>query len=135
MSCRGCIYKARPGAGYGCDYLLITGHSRGCPVEGCTVKETAGQVRRRKVKLRLPGSPPPFNTRTPHNGRADRSGPQLSFDEAKALELYNKGLSDRQIAAGLENVVTKHGIRAWRHRRGLMRDGSGKPIQKEAVMT
>lgn len=48
MSCRGCIYKAAPHAGYQCDYLLITGHFRGCPIEGCTRKETKGKVKQRR---------------------------------------------------------------------------------------
>lgn len=136
MSCRGCVYKAYHNAGYKCDYLLIIGHSRGCPIEGCTVKETkGGKSLRERQKIRLPGSPPPLNTRTAHRTREYKPGVRVTFDETKALELYHQGLTDRQIAAGLDNVVTKHGIRAWRGRKGLKRVGSGKPIQKEAVMT
>ena len=41
----------------------------------------------------------------------------ISFDEEKALELYNQGLTDREIGDKL--FVSGTTICGWRHRRGL----------------
>ena len=41
----------------------------------------------------------------------------VSFDEEKALELYNQGLTDREIGEKL--FVSSSSICGWRHRRGL----------------
>lgn len=117
MSCRGCIYKAAPRAGYMCDYLLLTGHSRGCPIEGCTKKKTRGQAWRRKPKpIILPGTP---SIHTAHKTREDRPGTRLTFDEAKALELYYAKKSDAEISRALGGVISRQGILMWRRRRGL----------------
>lgn len=43
-----CVYHASPGAVNNCDYICITGHSRGCPPEGCT-KYEKGPAKRRVV--------------------------------------------------------------------------------------
>lgn len=130
MSCRGCIYKAAPRAGYGCNYMLITGHSRGCPVEGCTVKKTSGQARRKKPKpIILPGTP---SIHTAHKTREDRPGTRLTFDEAKALELYYAGHSDAEISDGLGGVISRQGILMWRRRRGLAAKVP-QSVKKEAV--
>ncbi len=117
MSCRGCIFKAAPQAGYKCDYLLITGHPRGCPIEGCTRRETKGLAWRRKPKtIILPGTP---TIRTAHRTREDRPGTRLTFDEAKALELYHAGHSDAEISTALGGVISRQGILMWRRSRGL----------------
>lgn len=132
MSCRGCIYKAKPHSGYGCNYLLFTGHSRGCPVEGCTKKQTKGQARRRRDRpVNLPGSLPPDRrgNRTAHKTREDRPGPPRKINEATALELYHQGLNDSQIAAELGNV-TQYGVKAWRKRKGFPCQSARK---KEAI--
>ena len=34
--CKTCIYRASKYAPNLCDYILIEGHSRGCPTEDCT---------------------------------------------------------------------------------------------------
>lgn len=123
MSCRGCIYRGTISGGnlHTCDYILITGHSRGCPVEGCTVKQTKGQAKRRKPRpMNLPGSLPPDKPGnwTAHRTREDRPGPRRKINEAAALELYQQGMSDPQIAAELGNM-TQYGVKEWRKRRGL----------------
>lgn len=126
MSCRGCIYKAPAHSGYQCDYLYFTGHSRGCPIEGCTQKETKGQAKQHRPRpVNLPGSLPPdkLGNWTPHKTRADRPGPPRKINEVAALELYYKGLNDEQIAQELGNMK-KRGVMAWRKRKGL-------PCQKQ----
>lgn len=132
MSCRGCIYRASTHEGYQCDYLLITGHSRGCPIEGCTKKETKGTAQRRKPRpVTLPGSLPPDKrgNRTAHRTRGDRPGQPLKLNEAAAMELYLKGLSDAKIAAELGDI-TPNGIAAWRKRKGIP---SQRRRKKEAI--
>lgn len=39
--CKNCKYRTNFSGGnvYGCQYILITGHMRGCPVEDCTKYE------------------------------------------------------------------------------------------------
>lgn len=116
MSCRGCIYKAAPHSGYICDYLLITGRSRGCPIEGCTVKKTKGQAKRHKPRpVTLPGSLPRVTT---GQKAPQKPGHKVTFDEAKALELYRAGKSDAEIAKTVGGI-SRQGILMWRRRRGL----------------
>lgn len=135
MSCRGCIYKARKNSGYKCDYLRLTGHSRGCPIEGCTKRETKRTAERRRTRpVTLPGSRPagkPGNW-TAHKTRADKPGPGKKINEAAALELYRQGMSDPQIAAELGNI-TKYGVKAWRKRRGLPCQAERKAERKKAA--
>lgn len=109
MSCRGCIYKAPEGSPHRCDYLYHTGHSRGCPIDGCTKRKTQGVAWRRPRPVNLPGSLPPNKpeVRTP-----------LKLNEAAAMELYHKGLSDAKIAEELGDI-TPNGIAAWRKRKGI----------------
>ncbi len=33
--CKTCIYRSREGTPRNCDYILVTGKRRGCPVEKC----------------------------------------------------------------------------------------------------
>lgn len=38
--CKGCVYLCDPYGNFAhCDYIGYVGHSRGCPVDGCTKKE------------------------------------------------------------------------------------------------
>lgn len=116
MSCRGCIYKAAAHSGYKCDYLLLTGHSRGCTVEGCTRKETKGKFKRHKPRpVTLPGSLPKTATgqQTPQ-----KIGHKVTFDEPRAMELYREGKSDAEIAHTVGGI-SRQGILMWRRRRGL----------------
>ncbi len=89
MSCRGCIYRTPDHSGYTCDYILYTGHSRGCPIEGCTVKQTEGTAQRSKPRpVNLRGSLPPDRrgNRTAHRTRGDRPGRTLKLNEAACEE-------------------------------------------------
>ncbi len=48
--CKGCIYLSNPqGTFVHCDYIGYVGHSRGCPVDGCTKK-----VEKKKRKKSIP---------------------------------------------------------------------------------
>ena len=130
MSCRGCIYLGTVSGGHirTCDYIIITGHSRGCPVEGCTKKKTKGQARRHRDRpVNLRGSLPPDRSgnRTAHRTREDKPGPRLSFDEAKALELYRAGKNDTEIGEAVG--AKRRCIQAWRVRRGLPGIAKGRP--------
>lgn len=116
MSCRGCIYKAKPRSVNKCNYLLITGHSRGCPIEGCTVKQTKGTAQRSRPRpVALPGSLPKITT---GQHAPQKPGHKVTFNEAKALELYRAGRSDAEIARTVGGI-SRQGILMWRRRRGL----------------
>lgn len=138
MSCRGCIYRGTISGGnlHTCDYILITGHSRGCPVEGCTKRETKGQAKRRRDRpVNLPGSLPlnKHSNWTPHRTREDKPGPRLSFDERKAVELYSAGKIDREIGEAVG--VPDYCIRNWRFRRGLPCQAERKKAACEEAQT
>lgn len=47
--CSQCIYRAPKYSDYGCDYLALTGQSRGCGVEDCTLF-----IKGRRLKTPLP---------------------------------------------------------------------------------
>ena len=72
--CRGCHYLGEYGASACCDYILMTGHSRGCPPgEGCTCYDG---VRK--------GTHSTFN-RTPFKEQA------VPWNTERAKELYEAG--------------------------------------------
>jgi hypothetical protein len=103
--CRGCRYVSCEG---GCDYLLRTGHSRGCPPgEGCTVRDTGGRDR---VSCGLP----PLRTDRDEYRRTAASV-ALEHDET-ALRLYAAGASDPAIARATGWGVAT--VRNWRRRTG-----------------
>lgn len=56
--CGGCKYMGTIGGSRSspkcCDYLLLTGHSRGCSVENCDKKEI-GKRRKKRVGLKQKG--------------------------------------------------------------------------------
>lgn len=90
-------------------------------MEGCTKRKTERQAKQcRPRPVNLPGSLPPDKrgNRTAHRTRADRPGTPLKLNEAAAMELYQKGMTDQQIADELGNMK-KRGIAAWRKRKGL----------------
>jgi DNA-binding CsgD family transcriptional regulator len=93
--CRGCLY-------YGhrtdtCDFYLITGERRGCPVEGCT-RYVPGKSVARLAK---------FFAGTGDLPEADR----------RMLELYEQGLSDKEIAASIGR--SRQLVGHWRRKMGL----------------
>ena len=42
--CKTCIYRAADTDPNGCDFILIKGHSRGCPVEECDRYEKGKRI-------------------------------------------------------------------------------------------
>ena len=114
--CGGCIHVSYEG---GCDYLLHTGHSRGCPAgEGCTVKDT-GQ--RWAWSWDLP--PRPEDGAPYHRASSVYA---LENDET-ALRLYAAGASDPEIADATGWGVTT--VRNWRRRTG--REANPRKGRKE----
>ena len=98
--CWTCLYHGYRTAT--CDYLLITGHRRGCPVEGCTKYASSKRARElSKSYDELNGSRP---------------------SDEELLKLYEQGLSDTEIAAvfGKSKTLAAH----WRRKYGL-------PAQRE----
>lgn len=98
--CRGCLYH-----GYRtdtCDYILIVGRRRGCPVESCD-KYESGKCARELSKI-LSGL-----------GGARPSDEEL-------VRLYEQGFSDKDIAVaiGKSRSLVAH----WRRKLGL-------PCQRE----
>ena len=49
--CKTCMFRATGNTkGVGCSYIEITGHSRGCSVEECSVYQKGDAVSKRKMK-------------------------------------------------------------------------------------
>lgn len=93
---RSCLY-------YGCrtetcDYLLITGERRGCPVEDCARYVPNASVRR-LVDY--------------YSGKG-----KLSEQDRRLLDLYEQGLSDREIARRAERSCNL--VWHWRSKMGLL---------------
>lgn len=53
--CSTCMYRAGKSEPNGCDYILITGHSRGCSVEECDKHERQPRSRKKPVMLSRKG--------------------------------------------------------------------------------
>lgn len=53
--CKTCIFRGGPHADIGCEYMLMTGHRRGCKAENCD-KYVKGNRAQPKDPIRLPGS-------------------------------------------------------------------------------
>lgn len=53
--CKTCMYRAADYYENGCDYILVTGHSRGCPVEECDKYERKARKRKKPVMLAKKG--------------------------------------------------------------------------------
>lgn len=109
--CKGCGYRAAPGAPNGCDYGLITGRSKlkDCPVGAectpCALYTPGDQVDRRKKPECRPVS------RKPDKYAARR-------------RMYDVGWTDRQIATALG--LGEGAIRVWRKNHSLPANGRMK---------
>lgn len=93
--CKRCLYHTERDDL--CNYILITGHRRGCSVENCDkfVENACGRAV------------------TDHYAGAS----SLSATDRMLLDLYESGLSDRQI--GELSGFSRHIIRHWRNKMGL----------------
>ena len=105
--CKDCFY-------YGvststCDYILVTGKRRGCPIdENCTkYLKGDGTVRRQVISL--------------DGGRRGRKRDDSRYLAIKAL--YDEGLNDTQIAEKMG--VSRGAIYNWRQREGLPANARG----------
>lgn len=93
--CAGCDDWVKCGATWICDYSNRHGHSRSLicrPGKYCTVKSST-------------------------RGRRKRDGKGLAWDESRAIEVYEKGGSDADIARAVG--VSRQVIGAWRKRRNM----------------
>ena len=93
--CSGCDDWVKCGATWICDYAHRHGHSRSLicrPGKYCTVKSYA-------------------------RGKDKRAGRGITWDEARAIEVYKNGGSDADIARAVG--VSRKVISAWRKRRNM----------------
>lgn len=105
--CETCVYRAEPGAANRCDYLIITGHSRGCPPgEGCTVFQPGERL----------GGPIPPTVKKREEAAEMPKGKRVEIDSDRALKLVAEGLTNHQIAKRLG--VNIHTWRAYKARNG-----------------
>ena len=105
---KGCRYQMADGA---CDYLCQTGHGRGCPPgPDCTRYEPAEGYQPKPVR--------PPQPRRQVEGYTRRPTARQSLDnDRKALELYQRGATDPEIAkaTGWANST----VGKWRRENGL----------------
>ena len=105
--CKGCDHLKPTGSGKTCDYMLDTGRRRPCPAgEGCT-EHTKRQPDKKKRKASIPEALLLGADRKVYG----------KLDEARAKELYDRGLGDQRIANALN--VAKSTVASWRKRNGL----------------
>lgn len=117
--CNGCAYQSRE---YGsCDYILITGHSRGCPPgQGCTRKEIGKrkdknhEIMNRIVTEKI--------ARKKYKRRKDKGIRKLDREEElRRLRAWEAGLSDYEIAQKLG--ISRSTVKQWRNTRGYKANG------------
>lgn len=106
--CYYCIYRGnRSGETASCQYILHTGEERRLicdPEDACTVWQRGAPL---KLK-----EPEPLEIPTVTKPKAPARWTRL--DEAHALQLYQRGLTDYQIADALG--CSRPGVRRWRLR-------------------
>ena len=93
--CKSCIYYRTNSTGHtcvpSCDYILIEGHSRGCPAGDECDKYTRSVRTAKRGMIRLP------------------------VEEAKIYEMYMHGMTDTEIGKALD--ISAKAIADWRRRR------------------
>jgi hypothetical protein len=101
--CKSCVYCKGVYFKF-CDYRLIAGKGRPCPAgEGCTVRK----LKEGTASMKPPGRPP-------------------AFDKDIALNFYNGGMSDKEIAEPLG--VAENKICNWRTKAKLPINSSHKAV-------
>lgn len=116
--CGGCVHVSYEG---GCDYLLHTGHSRGCsPGEGCLVKETGDKHFTPRPTLPPRADPPGgiWENGAPRTyGRGHRAWKVAELSQNQTVcRMYAEGASDRLIARAAGCCVTT--VSKWRRETG-----------------
>ena len=111
VRCGKCIYRAPDNAGYLCDYLTITGHSRGGePISGCGYF-TPGEVSPEKKRA---------DWNAEHRKKQQEKAPKKKvprYDWSGVRAMYDRGMSDYMIAKTLGCSHTT--VMNWRRREGL----------------
>lgn len=162
--CKGCVDYVRCGGWMICDYIGHNhGRARSviCPAgAACTVKATrprgkGGAAGSRELRRGTQGAnqgaptgadvcprswsglgPVAEVAQPDRNAPPSRKGKPLgvSWDEGKALELYKRGATDREIGEAVG--IKKENIFAWRKRRGLKANReAGWPKREEIKAT
>lgn len=107
--CKGCVDAAQVGGYVICDYAAHTGRLRSAicpPGAACTVKSTVPRKAGYMEGIEARRAPMRRSRRT-------------AWSQDKALALWRKGMTDREIAGQLG--VQRHVINCWRRRNGLAR--------------
>ena len=102
--CRSCYYRGKNE--YGCNYLSVVGHSRGCPVKGCTKYKFSSKRAEKEVR------PPQAKETEVHVGITAKKG---RYEQR--MELYQQGLTDPEIAR--EMGISKGAVAHWRKAQGM----------------
>ena len=105
--CHSCFYYGR--GSRTCDYILITGTRRGCPIDDKCSRYLKGDGSVRKQPLALEG------------GRRGRKRDDARYRAIRAL--YDEGLNDVQI--GERVGLSRGAIYNWRQREGLPANARG----------
>ena len=88
-----------------CDYILIAGERRGCPIDDCTRFEKNKTDKRKRfapIQIKKARKPPK---------------PYVHPDEEAMMRLYKQGMSDGKIANATS--VSRRSVFLWRKRNGL----------------
>lgn len=96
-ACQGCAYHA--GGMNTCDYILIEGHPRGCPPGKDCTRRIAGRKRQQTISISRSAVPAPAIEKRVYASR-------------RKMELYQKGMSDGEIARELR--ISSTAVRQWR---------------------
>lgn len=105
--CQSCYYRGKHG--YGCNYLSVVGHSRGCPVKGCTKYKFSRKRAKKEV--------PPPTVKEAEAAEVPESILKKRGRYDQRMELYQQGLTDPEIAG--EMGISKGAIAHWRKALGL----------------
>lgn len=109
--CRRCVYRARPGAGYQCDYATVTGHTRrAVPPAKCRKFREGKRIAIPKEEMTEIKEPQKKEKR-----RGGGSAPRIDWDRGR--ELYGQGKSDVQIGEALK--CDRHTVYLWRKTQGM----------------
>lgn len=121
----GCIYltAAFGGSERGnrpCNYLNMTGKSRYKKICEELKKDTRTGWKDKRVMRRLEGKNCPFYT-TEQKPKPEKQeikrGPKKTFDRSAAMELYQRGMVDREIGEALG--VSQQAVCIWRNSNNL----------------
>ena len=126
VKCERCMYRARPHAGYQCDYYAITGHTRrAVPAARCRRFREGARLSAAEEDILPPAvRTSPKAARTGKEAKEGAAAPpkeagsrRMLYDWEKACVLYSQGESDGAISRALG--CTSKAVGNWRKRMGL----------------